>query len=130
MGEFEEKINGLLSNPEEMQKIMSLARSITGSGDTPLPGDSPPPATEKAEESGSSLFENLDPKLLQSMGKLMGQFNSPGAAGGDKSALLNALCPYLKEERQEQLHRAMNIAKMAKVAKVAFSDLGGGDVDV
>ena len=31
MGEFEEKLNSILSSPEDMEKIMNLARSLSSS---------------------------------------------------------------------------------------------------
>lgn len=44
MGEFEDKLNGILNNPAEMEKIMMLARSFMGTGGN-SPTMSPPPPT-------------------------------------------------------------------------------------
>ena len=41
------------------------------------------------------------------------------------AALLNALRPFLREERQARLDRALRIARMAKVVRAALGALGG-----
>lgn len=124
MGEFEDKINGILSSPEDMGKIMNLARSIGGSGDAE-PNENSPPDDHKGSDL-SGLLGDLDPSLIKTLGSVMGGMSE----GGNKSAMLGTITPYLKDERKEQLKRAMNLAKLARVAKLALSeDLLGGDKD-
>ena len=51
MSEFEDKLNGILNNPQEMEKIMALARNFMGGGgeattaSAPVPPPPPPTAT-------------------------------------------------------------------------------------
>ena len=41
------------------------------------------------------------------------------------AALLNALRPFLREERRARLDRALQIARMARLVRVALGSLGG-----
>ena len=121
MSEFEDKLNSILSSPEEMQKIMGIARSISdsiGSGE-----QKSAPAESNSPSILSSLSE-LDPKMLKLMSHLMGEYKAPN---NDKTALLKAMKPYLKPERHQALDKAADIVKMAHLAKIALSELGGGD---
>lgn len=97
---MEEKLNAILSDPELMQKISTMARSIS----PPAP---PPP---QAEQPAPSL--NFDPAMLQRMSGMM------GGMGVDKNqrALLSALSPYLSKDRIQKLENAMRAAKMAGLA--------------
>ena len=120
MGELEEKLNQILSSPDDMAKIMNLAKSI--SGEPKAPSDTggkdrgnPPPA-----DAGSTM----DPRMLTMLTKLMGEYSS---AGKEKTALVATMRPYLREERQEKLDRALKIAKLAHLARIAFSEFSGGD---
>lgn len=108
MGELDEKLSQLLSNPEEMQKLMGLARELSGSM-----GEAPPP---KAEEPPL-----LNPQLLGRLTRLL------GGAGveDDKRALVEALKPYVSEEHRGDLDRAIKIARLARVAKLAMTEFGG-----
>jgi len=113
MSGFEDTLNQLLSNPEQMEKLMGVAKTFMQSSGEPsgadVTTDSTPP------------LAGLDPKLLALIGKLMGQYN----AGSDKETLLRAISPYLKAERREQFERAAEMAKLARLAKTAMSELGG-----
>ena len=41
------------------------------------------------------------------------------------AALLNALRPFLREEKQARLDRALRVARMTRLVRVALSALGG-----
>ena len=106
MNEFEEKLNAILSDPGEMEKISRLASQLMG-GDA----QDSAPARDSADE-GALL------------GRLAGLMNSAGAK--DKTALLQALSPYLRPERQAKLKKALNIARMARLARLTLEEYGGG----
>lgn len=118
MSEFEDRLNSILNDPEQMDKIANMAKSLMGGGTTDL-GSQEPPA---AESGAASLFDGLDPGMLQRIGKVMSGMNQ---GGNDNTALLEAMKPYLKEKRRAKMDRALKIAKIAHVAQVAFGDLGG-----
>ena len=121
MGEFEEKLNSILSSPKEMEKILGLARELSGSDEKE---ESPPPPPENPGILGG--LTDMDPRLFQLMGRLMGEYSHKGS---DKADLVTAMKPYVRAERREALDRALKIAKMARLARIAFSELGGGDFD-
>lgn len=111
MGEFESKLESILNDPQAMSRIMTLARSLSDPGQAQ--GDAPPPpsAPVQAEDGGISL----DPKLLGSMAALLRQ-------GGDdqRTALLNALRPFVKERRYAKLDKAIQIARLSRMARMAL----------
>jgi len=120
MGELEDKLNGILNNPQEMEKIMALARRFMGGGgDSPSAGPVPPPPPETPGGSGGvdlgSLLGGIDPGLIQ-------KFMRGVAGGGGSAALLQSITPHLKDTRQSQLKRAIMIAQMVRVARVYFSE--------
>jgi hypothetical protein len=123
MGEFEEKLGKILSSPEDMEKIAGLARSLSG-------GESEDTARDDGAQDASplsGLLGGLDPKTLNLAMRLMREYTS---GGSDKSALFDALRPYLREDRRAKMDRAAEIAKLARVARVAFSEFSGGGGDV
>lgn len=123
MGELEEKINSILSSPQEMEKIMGLARSLTGGGQD----DDRNTRNEKSnfeKDDPSDLLGNIDPKMFMMMNKLLGESSH---VSNEKAAILNSIKPFLKRERRDTLNRAADMAKMAKIAKIAFSEFSGGD---
>lgn len=134
MGDFEEKLNNILSSPADMERIMQLARSLSSSdggtknsdGQTPGGSQPPPKATETAGNSSSgSPFSGLDPKLLAMLGRIAGEYASKGKS--DKSALFEPFRPYLKDGQRSAIDKALEISKLAKLARLAFSEFSGGD---
>ena len=107
MSEFEERLNRILSDPAEMEKISRLAAQLMG-GEGSAESDAPPSA-------GGGI-----PDLNGILGKL-------GSVGGknDKAALLAALSPYLKPDRRQKLQKALRLAQAARIAGVALDAYGG-----
>ena len=116
MAEFEDAINSILSSPQEMEKIMGLARELSGT----LGGENGQKSTQP--QSLPVPAGGVDPKLVGVMTRIMGEYSSKTS---DKQALVNALKPYLKEERRESLDRAVKIALLAHVARTALREFGG-----
>lgn len=107
MSELEERLNALLSNPQLMQQIASMAQAM---------GSSPP---EQAEPQMPTA-PTLDPQLIQTMAQT---FGNTGVDNNQK-ALLHALSPYLSSHRVQKLERAMQAAKLAGAAS-GFLSSGG-----
>ena len=126
MAGFEEQLNSILGNQEAMSQIMALARSLSGeqpqepgSEDTYSPAETEP-ASPPADL--SALMGQIDPKMLQVGMDVIRQVQSTE----DRNvALLSALRPFLKEERRARLDRALKIARMTKLVRVALDALGG-----
>jgi len=120
MSEFEDKINKILSSPEDMEKIMGMAKSLSGS----LPkSDEASPGGVPDLSSLGSMLGGLDPKVIGVIGRLFGEYSSND---NDKTALLTAVKPYLKEDRRDKIDKAADMARLAKLARIAFSEFKGG----
>ena len=135
MAEFDETLNALLSNPESMAQIMHLAQSL--SAGTAAQSGSPPPPPPQAASSGaaspgaapagisdllSSLTGGLDPKLLMKLLPLVQELGSQ--QNSNARTLLFALRPYLKEERQEKVERALQLARLFHLGKKFLAGWG------
>lgn len=132
MAGFEEQLNSILGNQEAMTQIMALARSLSGE-QTPAPeadsqADAPAeegayvPAAAEPPPDLSALLGQIDPKMLRLGMEVMRQVQS---TSDRNTALLSALRPFLREERQARLERAIQIARMARAIRVSLSVLGG-----
>lgn len=120
MSEFEDKLNSILSSPEQMQKIMDMAKQLSSSQSHS--NAEPEPETQKDDAPGGAGA--LDPKLLSMVTKFMSAYSS---ASDEKADVLRALRPYLRTERQEAIDRAVELARLAKIARLALSEFSGGD---
>ncbi|MGN1004285.1 MAG: hypothetical protein ACI4O5_05545, partial [Oscillospiraceae bacterium] len=121
MSEFEDKLQSILGNPEAMSQIMSIAQSITGnsqdSGAAAEEEPAPPPPENQAAGDPFSMLGNLDPRLVQMGMRLLSEYNS---TDDRKVALLTALQPFVREERYAKVDKAIQIAKLAHVIRVAL----------
>ena len=126
MSEWEDQINSILSDPEQMSRITELANSL-------LSGGGSAGAAAEADTAGSMpdlsrLAESLrdgvsaDSALLGRLGRLL---HRAQAENGREHALLEAMTPYLSEKRRSKMDRAMQLAHMAKLAQLAMGELGG-----
>ena len=132
MAEFDDKLNELLSNPDSMAQIMRLAQSLsgeTGGGGDPEPPQSPPQTRQASQdrhhqgpppENGggdllSGLTGGLDPKLLMRLLPLIQELG--GQQDSNARALVYALRPYLKPERQEKVERVLQLARLFHLGK-------------
>lgn len=112
MSQLEEQLGRVLSNPQLMQQIQSLAQSL-GAGQKPE--EPAPPSTS---------LPLPDPGLLQKVSALAGN----AGVDADQRALLNALGPYLSRERVTKLEKAMRAARMAVFASSFLSGRGADHV--
>ena len=120
MSDFEDRLNSILNDPVQMDKITSMAKSLMGGTETPQE----PSKKEMKKETG--VFESFDPAMLGRLTKVVGGMNR----NDDKRALLEAMKPYLSQGRREKLERAMKLAKMIHMAEIAFGALGGDDAKI
>lgn len=109
MDQMEDKLNAILGNPQLMEQIMGMARSL--SQNTP---EAPSP------EGSSSPLPNIDPTMLQGLAGLSRQ----SGITKEQQALLQALGPYLSRDRIARLEKAMRAAKLARLAS-GFLSSGG-----
>lgn len=121
MDDIENKISDILSDPDSMKKLMSIAQALSSSSPQ-AGGEEDPPSHDPPPESPDLGF---DPAMIGKLASIM-QGAAP-RSDDKKSALLGALKPYLSDERQKKVDRAMNMMRMTKLAKTAFSEFSGGE---
>lgn len=120
MSELEDKLNSLLSDPEQFGKVAQMAKNLMDGGfgeklSGMLGGD--PQQGEPAKQEPAVP----DADMLAGLSRVMSAAN----AGSDKTALLEAMKPYLAEKRRGKVDRALKIARIARIAGAAFGENGG-----
>ena len=110
MAELEDRLNAVLSDPEQMGRIAQMASRLMGSISTPAP--------EPQNQSSG-----MDPALMGMVGRIMGGLRN----NGSKQQLIQGLSPYLAPKRQQRLEKALRLATAAKLAGAAFAEMGGGE---
>ena len=123
MDGMEEKLGAILSNPEMMNTIMTMAKAL---GQSPPPEQASPPRPEPAQQKPVP-----PPKAPFPMGKneleMISRISALSQQTGldrQEQALLKALDPYLSQDRLTKLEKAMHAAKMARFATVALDRSG------
>ena len=115
-----------------MAQVMQLAQQLSGTlgegggGGSPPPSPPPapaPPPEPAAPPPGTNPLGALDPQLLTRMLPLM---QSLTQTSGPTQQLLTALRPFLREEKQEKLQRAAQLAKLIHLGKQFLTEWGGG----
>ena len=99
MGEWEEQLNRVLNDPEQMAELNRLAQSLLGGAAAPAP----------------------DPEaaLLGRAAQVL------GAGEGRSEGMLRALAPYLSPKRRARLERALKLGRMSRLLRL-FGEEGGG----
>lgn len=123
MSEFEDKVNSILNDPQQMEKIAGLAKSLMG-------GDGEHSATPASDKGMASMFSSLaggeDSGL--DLGKISKLLSSVSSGNDEKQALFNAMKPYLSEKRRQKMDKAMKIARLAAIARLAMGEMGEDNV--
>ena len=109
MEDLESKISNILKDPDAMADILSMAKSL-GLG-APEHSQEPP-----APEQDGSLPDTV-----------AGLLSAAGRLNGKQTALLQALRPFLKESRRSKIDRAIQAARISRIAGYAIQNLGQSD---
>ena len=123
MAEFDDKLNSILSNPDAMAQIMQLAQSFSGEPSPPPPNQPSPPPPPQNSVNPLSALGNLDPKVITRLLPLIQELG--GSQDSNARALLHALSPYLKPERQQKVDRALQLARLFHVGRQFLSKWEG-----
>lgn len=116
MGDFEEKLNAILSNPEAMGQVMQLAQSL----DLSSPGSAP--SVSAAEPPPSSAGLGIDAEMFSRFLPLLGELQNDPC--DHRLQLLEALRPFLKPERQGKVEQALRTAKLIHAGKKLLTSMG------
>ena len=99
MGELEDRLEAVLNDPRQMERIARMASSLMGGMGM---------GARKGEGPGT------------------GGGGEGGRENENKRRLLSALSPFLSAGRQQRLERALRVAAAARLARAAMSEWGGG----
>lgn len=115
MSELDEMLNGILSDPGQMKKIMNIAGSL-------MDGEKKQPAPEAETSTGTGdLLSGLTNMPLGDIMSTAKKVFGDGAGGGsDKAALLSAIKPWMSDKRRSKLDRAVKVAAAMRVGLVLF----------
>ena len=104
MSEIQDTINQILSNPEAMRQVQSLGEQLgLSTNSAPQPAPQPQPVSPPHQNEMLGAMTSLAP--------LMSSFT----ANDEVSNLLNALRPFLGEEKLRRLDQAQRLMKLIKV---------------
>ena len=109
MEDMQQQMNAILSNPEMMQKIMTMAQALN---------QSPPEAAAPKNEIPAT--PDIDISMIQRLSGLAGSTT----IDKNQRSLLAALSPYLSQPRIRKLEKAMRAAKMANLASSFLNGSG------
>ena len=101
MDDLSEKLGEILSDPSAMKEIARLASSLG----VDAPGVHKEPEPQKKQESSDAL------SMMSGLMPLMGSLRQED----DTTRLLDAIRPFLGEERREKLDKAKKLLKMMKL---------------
>lgn len=113
-GDIGQLLQSVLSDPAQMERLTAMAQSLMG-GEPKAEGDPPP---EPAPAPKSPLPEA---KLLSAITGMMGRKGEQSRS----AALLSAMRPYMRPEKQEKLDRAMQVARVVRIAGAVMREWGG-----
>ena len=116
-GDIGQMIQSVLSDPQQMEKLTAMAQSLMGGETRPAAAPEPEPSTVSV--SAAAPFSEA--KLLSAISGMMGQKGEQSRS----AALLSAMRPYMRPEKQEKLDRAMQIARMVRIAGTVMREWGG-----
>ena len=117
---IEEKLGSILSNPEMMNTIMTMAKALGQSPPEPAPQQPSPAKQPPLQQKASPPIGKNELEMISRISSLSQQ------TGLDRQeqALLRALNPYLTRDRLNKLEKAMHAAKMARFATLALDRTG------
>ena len=119
MASLEDNLNQLLSDPNAMELIFSLAGKLGMSSE--------PSGEPESAELSQPLF---GAEGLGGLGKLLEIFQGSQQTAQEADALLDALRPFLRQERQEKLDRARRLAGLSRAARQAYRLWKAGELHV
>lgn len=113
-GDLSSMLQSVLSDPAQMEKIAKLAQGLMGDGASSDEERTQPPDAAPVKPPGDSA-------LFSMLGKAFGGKQEKSRA----AALLLAMRPYMRPEKQEKLDRAMKIAQIVNIAGAVMKQYGG-----
>lgn len=125
MDELERALRAVLDDPAQLRELRELAGSMGFSVPQAQPESAPaptPPEPEPVPEPppAQAAFQQPLPEPAAAMLRQAGKMDKR------QEALLLALKPFLRKERQEKIDRALHAARLASLASLALKNRGRG----
>ena len=117
---LEARLGAILSDPQQMEKISSLATQLMGGAGLNKADASVPAAVSEAEGTASEQRA-----LSGGHGSVMEKLMGGGGKQSKSEALLLAMRPYLRPGRQEKLEKALRVSRMLHLAGTVMKEYGG-----
>ncbi len=115
MDGLEETLGAILSSPETLEQLFSIASAFGDGGAEP--------SEEKPSGDGlGDLLGGIDLTMLLKLLPLVQEFQS---GGGEREALLTALKPFLRRETGEKLEKAIRVTRITRVLRTSMGLLRG-----
>ena len=105
MDDLNAKLSSILSDPEAMKEIAALASSL--GADAPGVHKEPPPVSVPAPQDDSAAALSMMSGLMPLLGKMR--------QDDDTTRLLEAIRPFLSEERREKLDKAKKLIAVMRL---------------
>ena len=126
MSELQDKLNSLLSDPAGMAQVVQLAQQLSSTMEpaaapTPQSGAPTPPPSPNSPPS-TALPGGID---LSTVSRFLPMLQALSSDQSHSMQLLNALRPYLKEEKQGKVERAARLARLITVGKRFLTEWEG-----
>lgn len=117
-GDLGAMLESVLSDPGQMEKIAKIAQGLMGAnGEKKTEGEE----AELPESGGVLSSPASDSRLFSVLGKTFAGREQKSRS----TALLMAMRPYMRPEKQEKLDRAVKIAQMVNIAGAVMKEYGG-----
>ena len=122
MDELERALRAVLDDPAQMRELRELAGSMGFPAPQMQPENEPaskPPEPEPKPAQAAFQQQALPEPAVEML-------RQAGKADKKQEALLLALKPFLRKERQEKIDRALHAARLASLASLALKNRGRG----
>ena len=118
MDDLSAALSGFLSQPGAMEQLQDMARQL---GLSPPPDGAAPQQQPEVPErpDGGNLLSGLTPESHSTLLKAFHEAEKPD----ESTALLTALRPLLRPERQSRLDQALRAMSLMRAAKLASTVL-------
>ena len=120
MDELERALRAVLDDPAQLQELRELAGSMGFS--VPQAQRAPVPDPPESEPKPVQAVFQQQPRPAPAAAML----RQAGKMDKRQEALLLALKPFLRKERQEKIDRALHAARLASLASLALKNRGRG----
>lgn len=121
MDDMDSKLNAMLNDPAAMARISQMAQQLSGGAQPNTPPQNPPPPPP---QNGPPPGDGFDPMVLAKFLPLLQDLRQ---SNSQTTQLLYALRPFLKEEKQSKVERAVKLAHLICIGK-RFLTEGGLDI--